>query len=1000
MKKTYLILLWMCHCIICSASDKSTLHKYHQLSLLPHSGQVDLYIDLYQLSDPDFDFKIGLQYVSDGFRPLTYSGATGDNWNLVAAGYITRQIIGVADDRFFEYNITSPSGNTYTEHSEKGLLVLLRDSSYSQQTNESIYAGNWDDTSAWNNIPFSTPTNYLDVQSDIYTFNFQGYHGEFMIGLDGNVDILSGDFVSVDLSNMSTQIKGEPYYQHSVSAFPMNEEPLESIITIKTLDGYTYVFGGNSNAIGYTLPFSQNIQAPDITTWMLTQIIAPNQREIRFHYKSPTATDSLKLFAFHTSVQIDTDDNQSDYFLSDTMHINPFVNNNLSAFHTYNAAYSLEKQILLDSVTTSDNSFRIVFAYKSLPNTIYSADNYSSEVENETIYRDYWSADKYFLSNIKVYNTNQLLSNWELTYHSPVISHSAHNYHRQYLQSLRHTLANLVYHFDYDFTNSNNITTVNNLDSVDLSGYFRPNPKLGTLTTIQDPLGKITQLEYAISRHDSVRLIKQLGTEYTSIVTACTNRSIINAVTISSIKNHDHLGALLSYKRYSYGDLPDDWQSRSIDNSNMGNTMGALGTSSGILNIDFAIDISDALNQSWNEGKTYLITPYIAPTGSKNVTIEYDKVKEYEYNVHTNTILYQNIFFYDKTDDLIVATPNCKHQLLQAYSYISQRNRRKSLLLREEYTGTQLLSQHMYNYEPIISHQTRWNVGRYGTYAYKIFIPQLHPIQERAVVHESSGIYDIQTTYVRDTKHRVIQEIVSQNELTRFACYTYPDQLFEYNPSHHSFYAMGYKGLVNRNEIDKPVETIQGFIRNGNSYITSGSLHLYQAYNWSGAGQGGILPPIDLPDGPIMRSNSLLDLPEYYAPVASYSLILDAPIPLNEFSGIRIEDNNVIFDQHYDTIATYRYNKYLRLTKQTIAGITTNYVWDDKKICITEQSTGSQITQYTHIPYVGVSSITSPRGITTYYSYDILGNVIEVYQMHDNKKVILQSNLFHYQSQQ
>ena len=127
---------------------------------------------------------------------------------------------------------------------------------------------------------------------------------------------------------------------------------------------------------------------------------------------------------------------------------------------------------------------------------------------------------------------------------------------------------------------------------------------------------------------------------------------------------------------------------------------------------------------------------------------------------------------------------------------------------------------------------------------------------------------------------------------------------------------------------------------------------------------------------------------------------MDAPIPLNEFSGIRIEDNNVIFDQHYDTIATYRYNKYLRLTKQTIAGITTNYVWDDKKICITEQSTGSQITQYTHIPYVGVSSITSPRGITTYYSYDILGNVIEVYQMHDNKKVILQSNLFHYQSQQ
>ena len=90
----------------------------------------------------------------------------------------------------------------------------------------------------------------------------------------------------------------------------------------------------------------------------------------------------------------------------------------------------------------------------------------------------------------------------------------------------------------------------------------------------------------------------------------------------------------------------------------------------------------------------------------------------------------------------------------------------------------------------------------------------------------------------------------------------------------------------------------------------------------------------------------------------------------------------------------------MRLTKQTIAGVTTNYVWDDNKICITKQTVGSQTTQYTHIPYVGVSSVTSPRGITTYYNYDALGNIIEVYQIHNNKKIILQANMFHYQSQQ
>ena len=1002
MRKYCFIFFLVFQCVLAVASNDIKLRNYHQLSLLPHSGQVELYLDLQQLSDPDFNMQIGLQYVSDGFRPLTYSGSVGDNWNLVASGSITREIMGIADDRFYESKSISESGNTYIDCIEKGLLALLRDSSYSTETEESMYAGQWSYTNAWKDILFNTTSQQLDVQSDIYTFNFQGHSGSFMIRLDGSVDILSGDFISVDLSNMSIQEMYEPNYQPSISAFPLGTEPLDSYISIKTLDGYTYVFGGNTEYLGYTLSFSNYVQIPDITTWMLNYIIAPNQREIKFHYKQPTAEDSLKHFSFYTSVQVDTDDIASDYFLTDTLYLNPFVNNHLSSFYTCNASYLLEKQILLDSITCSDNSFRVIFAYDSLPNIVYSADNYSHTSDNNITYWDYWTAKKYFLNNIKVFNSNQLLSDWELIYHSPVISSATPNYQRQYLQTVKHTMANLVYQFDYDFTNCNNIAVVNNLDSVDLSGYYVPNPQIGALSTMRDPLGKITQFGYAPCRYDSIRLIKQLDTVYTSVVRPISNaKKMLNTIVLSSIKSFNNVGELLSHKEYSYGDFPDNIQPLSLDIPGTGGQVqDKIGECSGILNVDFAIDISDELNQVWNEGKSYLVTPYISPRGSKNAKIEYSKVREYEYKVNTNAKLYQNVLYYDKTNDVIIATPNCKHNLLRAYSYISQCNRRKSLLMKEEYIGAQLSSQHIYDYEPIVSQQTRWNVGRNGVCAYKIFVPHTQPTQERAIVYESSGVYEIQTSYLRDTKHRVIQEIVSQNELTRFACYTYPDQLFEYNPSHQSFYAMGYKGLVNRNEIDKPVETIQGFIRNGNSYITSGSLHLYQAYNWSGAGQGGILPPIDLPDGPIMRSNSLLDQPEYYAPVASYSLILDAPIPLNEFSGIRIEDNNVIFDQHYDTIATYRYNKYLRLTKQTIAGITTNYVWDDKKICITEQSTGSQITQYTHIPYVGVSSITSPRGITTYYSYDILGNIIEVYQMHDNKKVILQSNLFHYQSQQ
>jgi hypothetical protein len=119
MKKYFLFILSIWFCVTSNAYCESQLRKYHQISLLPHSGQVNLYMDLQNLSDPDFDLTIGLQYLSDGFRPLSYSGPVGDNWSLVASGYITREIMGIADDRYYESKSTSSSGNTYTDCIEK-----------------------------------------------------------------------------------------------------------------------------------------------------------------------------------------------------------------------------------------------------------------------------------------------------------------------------------------------------------------------------------------------------------------------------------------------------------------------------------------------------------------------------------------------------------------------------------------------------------------------------------------------------------------------------------------------------------------------------------------------------------------------------------------------------------------------------------------------------------------------------------------------------------------
>ena len=56
------------------------------------------------------------------------------------------------------------------------------------------------------------------------------------------------------------------------------------------------------------------------------------------------------------------------------------------------------------------------------------------------------------------------------------------------------------------------------------------------------------------------------------------------------------------------------------------------------------------------------------------------------------------------------------------------------------------------------------------------------------------------------------------------------------------------------------------------------------------------------------------------------------------------------------------------------------------------------VTTYTHKPLVGISSITDPRGITTYYNYDAFGRLREVHLMENGQKQILQAYDYQYRT--
>ncbi len=52
------------------------------------------------------------------------------------------------------------------------------------------------------------------------------------------------------------------------------------------------------------------------------------------------------------------------------------------------------------------------------------------------------------------------------------------------------------------------------------------------------------------------------------------------------------------------------------------------------------------------------------------------------------------------------------------------------------------------------------------------------------------------------------------------------------------------------------------------------------------------------------------------------------------------------------------------------------------------QSTHAQVTTYTYSPFIGITSETDPRGITTYYEYDLMGRLIRI--LDKDQKIIKQ----------
>lgn len=251
--------------------ESATLGQYGAFPVSLYTGSVDISIPIHTLKTNNIAVPVSLQYNGTGFIPNKDCGKIGHDWALVAGGLITRTVNGVPDE-------WHSSGASY-DYELNGMLYYINSGN---PTHSNEYIRNMGCHSNGNPNYETTP--------DMFSFNFCGHSGQFMIDHDGSVKVVGKQAYKIDITDIKTQSYGTPLQVSS--------------ITITAGDGTKYIFGGDIHSLEISLRKQPGINASPflggvITAFHLTRIETTNGETVDFIYHNPDS-DSDNIFDTQT----------------------------------------------------------------------------------------------------------------------------------------------------------------------------------------------------------------------------------------------------------------------------------------------------------------------------------------------------------------------------------------------------------------------------------------------------------------------------------------------------------------------------------------------------------------------------------------------------------------------------------------------------------------------------------------------------------------------------
>ncbi len=246
-----------------TSPDAGSLGEYGSYPVSLFTGVPEISIPLYNLEVGSYVLPVFLSYHASGIKPDQHPGMVGTGWSLNAGGMITRKVNGLPDEYI---GIETTNKGYYHTHS--------------------CLSGNlWGDSAAISQH-FATDDKFMDTEPDEFYFNFNGYQGSFYLSHSGKWIARCAQNIKVEVCDTLQTLPLRQYLKTTLDFGDYLFPKSFSSFTLTAEDGTRYVFGGNDTSIEYSTNFWYQAQSCWIaTSWMLTEIILPNNKKIEFTYE-------------------------------------------------------------------------------------------------------------------------------------------------------------------------------------------------------------------------------------------------------------------------------------------------------------------------------------------------------------------------------------------------------------------------------------------------------------------------------------------------------------------------------------------------------------------------------------------------------------------------------------------------------------------------------------------------------------------------------------------